>query len=51
MRWVGTAGKQQLADLARLLIEVRLNESIAINPDVDVKEVDGPRVDVVVKLR
>ena len=43
MRWVGTAGKQQL------LIQIRLNESIAINPDVDVKEVDGPRVDVVVK--
>ena len=49
MRWVSTAGKQQLADLARLLIQIRLNESIAINPDVDVKEVDGPRVDVVVK--
>ena len=49
VRWVGTAGKQQLADLAWLLIQIRLNESIAINPDVDVKEVDGPRVDVVVK--
>ena len=38
---VGTTGQQQLADFAWLLIEIRLNESIAVNPYVDVKEVDG----------
>ena len=30
VRWVSTAGKQQLADFARLLIQIRLNVSIAI---------------------
>ena len=49
VRWVSTAGQQQLADFAFLLIEVSLDESVVVNPNVDVQEVDGSCVDVVVK--
>ena len=33
---VCTAWQQELADLARLLIEVGLDEALVINPDVDI---------------
>ena len=49
VRRVSTAWQQQLTDFAWLLIEIRLNESIAVNPYVDVKEVDGSCAQIVVK--
>ena len=37
---VSTAGQQQLADFAWLLLQVDLDEAVAVNPNVDVQEVD-----------
>ena len=40
VRRMSTAGQQQLADFAWLLIQVSLDKPAAVNPYVDVQEVD-----------
>ena len=49
VRRVSTAWQQQLANFSWLLIQISLDESIAINPNVDVQEVDSSCAEVVVK--
>ena len=39
--WVGAAGQQQLANFSWLLIQISLDEAVAINPNVDVQEVNS----------
>ena len=38
---VGTAWHQQLANFSWLLIQISLDEAVAINPNVDVQEVNS----------
>ena len=38
--WVCAARQQQLANFSWLLIQISLDESVAINPNVDVQKVD-----------
>ena len=47
--WMGAAGQQKLANFSRLLIQISLDESIPINPNVDVQEVDSSCAEVVVE--
>ena len=49
MGWMRAARQQELTDLAWLLVQISLDVTFGVDPNVDVQKVDRPGVEVVVE--